>query len=274
MPISSTVAVNPESGEVTKVMDDAPGRLRVAPDGLSLAYVWGDSLASSPIERMQQSLWTFALGGGARPKRVVGVEGQTGGALPVWSPDGKQIIVSVGTRDESRQQWVFETFRINADGSGRQLLKILPQDSVQDWSPDGAWIVTASSRSAKIGWQLYVMRQDGSDQRQVTEGGNPLYARFSPDSRHLIYSDGTLRLPERQGIWIVDLDGKNRGRLFPTGKGTASACWSPDGLQIAVAISGSEPQDRARLEIVNLDGTHRTLLTMPGRDITDMPDWR
>ena len=31
MPIFPTVAVDPETGEVTKLMDDAPGRLRVAP---------------------------------------------------------------------------------------------------------------------------------------------------------------------------------------------------------------------------------------------------
>jgi dipeptidyl aminopeptidase/acylaminoacyl peptidase len=274
MPIFSTVAVDPGSGEVAKVMDDAPGRLRIAPDGRSLAYVWGDSSASSPAERMRQSLWTLAFDGGARSKRVVDLEGQAGGALPVWSPDSKQIILSVGTRDESRQQWVFETFRINADGSGREPLKIPSQDSVQDWSSDGAWIVTTSSRNAKIGWQLYVMRPDGREERQVTEGGNPFYVRFSPDSRRLLYSDGTLRLPERQGIWVVDLNGQNRRRILATGKGTASGCWSPDGRQIAVAISGFESEDHGRLEIVDLDGNHRTILTMPGRDITDMPDWR
>ncbi len=274
MPIFSTVAVDPETGQVTKVMDDAPGRLRVAPDGRKLAYAWVDTSASDPFERMRQSLWTFALDGGVRPQRVVGLSGPAGGALPVWSPDSKQILLSVGTRDEARQQWIFETFRINADGTGREPLKIPPQDSVLDWSSDGEWIVTGSSRNARIGWQLYVMRTDGRDQRQITEGGNPFYARFSPDGMHLLYSDGTLRLLDRQGIWIVDRDGQNRRRILPTGNGIASACWAPDGQRLAVAISGYEPQDHARIEIVNLDGSHHTLLAMPGREITNMPDWR
>ena len=184
------------------------------------------------------------------------------------------MIVSLSRRDESRKQWVYETFRINADGSGRQPLKIPDQDGVQDWSPDGAWVVTTSSRNAKIGWQLYVMHPDGSDQRQVTEGGNPFYARFSPDGRRLLYSDGTTKLVERQGIWVVQVDGKDRHRILPTGDETASACWSPDGQRIAVAIKGSKPDEHGRLEIVNLDGTHRTLLTMPSQEIADMPDWR
>ena len=190
----------------------------------------------------------------------------------MWSAHGKQMIVSVSRRDESRKAWAHETFRINADGSGRQPLKVPDLDGVQDGSPDCAWIVTTSSRNAKIGWQLYVMRPDSNDQRQVTEGGNPFYVRFSPDSRRLLYADGPAQ--QRLGIWVVDLDGKIRRRIFPTEKGTASACGSPDGQRIAVAISGSKPEEHERLEIVNLDGTHRTLLALPSQEIPAMPDWR
>jgi hypothetical protein len=50
--------------------------------------------------------------------------------------------------------------------------------------------------------------------------------------------------------FTVDLDGKNRRRILPTGNGNASACWSPDGQRIAVAISGSKPGPKF------LDGAH------------------
>jgi hypothetical protein len=53
-----------------------------------------------------------------------------------------------------------------------------------------------------------------------------------------------------------------------------SACWSPDGRRIAVAISGATPGEHGRLEIVDLDDEHRTLLTTPGQVIADTPDWR
>ena len=68
--------------------------------------------------------------------------------------------------DESRKTWVNETFRIKTDGSGRAPLKLPTEDTVQDASADGGWVVTASSRNAKIGWQLYVMHPDGTDQLQ------------------------------------------------------------------------------------------------------------
>jgi RNA polymerase sigma factor (sigma-70 family) len=273
--VPPAIAVDPETGAVTKVFDDSPGRLRISPDGRSAAYVSGDlSPTAPPPARFAQSLWIRPLVPGAEPLRVAGPEGAKQGDVPVWSSDGRQIILSVGARDEARKQWVFETFRINTDGSGREKLAIPPEDTVQDWSRDGAWVVTASSRNAKIGWQLYVMHPDGTDAQQITEGGNPFYARFSPDGRRLLYTDGTLRLPERQGIWVVDRDGRNRRRLLSTGKGRASACWSPDGRRVAAAVSGASPEEHGRLELVDLDGAHRTLISVPGQDIADMPDWR
>ncbi len=273
MPVISVVGVDPNSGEVAKVVNNLSGRLRVSPDGQKLAYVSGDfSPGAPPQERLRQSLWIRATSGDTSPTRVIPLDGANGGELPIWSTDGKQIIYSVSTHDDAKKQWVFETFRINADGTGREPLKIPSQDGVQDWSSDGAWVVTTSSRNAKIGWQLYVMHLDGTAERQVTEGGNPYYVRFSPEGRRLLYTDGPAE--QRRGIWVVDLDGKNRRKILATGKGTASACWSPDGKQMAVAISGSGPDERARLEVVDLEGKRRTLLSMPGSEIAEMPDWR
>src|SRR5262249_45452491 len=47
-PISSVVAVNPESGEVTRVFDGYPGRLRVSPDGKRAAFVSGEWWTNLP----------------------------------------------------------------------------------------------------------------------------------------------------------------------------------------------------------------------------------
>ncbi len=183
--------------------------------------------------------------------------------------------MSPATRDDKLNHWVHLTVRVNADGTGVTQLPIPKEDGVYDWSPDGAWFVTESSRNAKIGWQVYVMRPDGKDVRQITEEGNPYYVRFAPDSRRVLYADGTTEA--RRGIWVVDIDGKNRHKICATGKATASACWSPDGKQIAIAFRhiGRELKvEKDVIEVVDLEGNRVSLINLPDGSGTDMPDWR
>lgn len=94
---------------------------------------------------------------------------------PVYSPDGKQIVYRAivnGQHDiwiadlESGQKW---NLTHNAD------LDIEP-----DWSPDGQWIAFGSIAQGEPNFNLYVMRPDGSDVRQITtdppKEANPVWA--------------------------------------------------------------------------------------------------
>ena len=87
------------------------------------------------------------------------------------SPDGEQLafwgclgsLANDGLPDEDMDVWA-----VNWDGSNLvNLTKDSKQDdSHPDWSPDGKQIVFDSRRSGKV--QIYVMRADGSNVRQVT----------------------------------------------------------------------------------------------------------
>jgi hypothetical protein len=86
MPISSGVAFDPEGGDMTKIFNKSPYRLRVSSDGQSAGFVsieWWSNLP--PFERMRKYLWITRFTDGARPERVVRLEGsaETGGELPV-----------------------------------------------------------------------------------------------------------------------------------------------------------------------------------------------
>ena len=162
----------------------------------------------------------------------------------------------------------------------RSELPIPTEDNVQDWSPDGRWLLTASSRGAKIGWQLYVMRLDGTEHRQITDGGNPFSTRFSPDGRQVIYTDNARK--DQSGIWIVNVDGTNAHRVFPVAKNkSGSACWSPDGKRIAVTQHflnpgvqpGGDPQ-YVEVIVVDLNTGKQSKIFLPNLGRTDMPDWR
>ena len=112
--------------------------------------------------------------------------------------------------DDSRH----ETWRFNADGSGATKLPIPETDEVDDWSPDGHWLVTVSDRHPPHGrgYQLYLMHPDGTDQRRLTEGrGLNVHPRFSPDSRRVAY------LHQERGsnsLWVVNIDGSGRRRVL------------------------------------------------------------
>jgi hypothetical protein len=90
----------------------------------------------------------------------------------------------------------------------------------------------------------------------------PTHLAWSPDSRRLAYSCGT--------IFTIRADGTHRVRI-PTGSATSTApSWSPNGNRIAFA-TGVRRLGRVRssVYIVNADGTGRRLLS---RDAAS-PSW-
>jgi Tol biopolymer transport system component len=256
-------AVDPKTGELSHLLIQCNIRPRVSPDGKLVAF-----------ER-DNALWVSELDKAAEPRKLLDLEGATSASPPVWSHDGSRLIVSLGKSDKPNDPWQFKTLRVNLDGSGREELKIPSEDGVHDWSPDD-WLLTASSRNARIGWELYVMRPDGSEIRQITEGGNPFYTRFSPDGKRVLYTDGTSE--ERRGIWVVGRDGKDRRRVLALPAiWQASGCWSPDGKRIAVVSfdkpNGAQPPS-GRLIILEADGDGRTEFPLGDVKHHDMPDWR
>jgi RNA polymerase sigma factor (sigma-70 family) len=260
------VAVDPKTGEASRLLIQCNHRPRVSPDGRLVAYEW------------EGAIWVRVLEKADNPKKVLDLDGAKFGTPPVWSPDSSKLIISLGREEkvpEDQNHWRHKTVRINVDGSGLEELKIPAEDGVQDWAP-GDWLVTESGREAKIGWQIYVMKPDGSEMRQVTEGGNPWPTRFSPDGKRILYADGTTA--ERRGIWVVGLDGKDRRKVISiTGAWQWSACWSPDGKRIAVLVADKPDAERVskgRLILKEVDGDGQVEFPLEDLKVADMPDWR
>ena len=93
-----------------------------------------------------------------------------------WSPDGQRIVFTRFTGEVSEGGTDFELFLINADGTGfRQLTNDVVTNesrrtSEANWSPDGRWMVIASQLLGAGGFDLYLMRADGTDRIQLTYG--------------------------------------------------------------------------------------------------------
>lgn len=94
---------------------------------------------------------------------------------PAFSPDGQQLVFTSGEGAANRQ-----LILANADGSNRRALTALGADtSSPTWSPDGMWIVFASTIDGTQ--QLYAIRSDGTGLRALTSGaGKKWYASWRP----------------------------------------------------------------------------------------------
>jgi RNA polymerase sigma-70 factor (ECF subfamily) len=257
------VAINPEDSTWERLTDDGRPRplARVSPDGTTLAY--------SGLER-----------GGVFRSGIRGtdpVQVTDGIGVPLWSPDGKQILVSevIKPPPEDRADFRWTTWCYRVDGSGRVKLPMPQTGQVQDWSPDGTWLATLSGGMDR----LTILRPDGTGARELAGSGRMYSPRFSPDGRHVsfVLANGTA-----QSLWVAATVGEGRRRLFHAA-GTdflGPACWSPDGKRIAAALrdrkslgNGGYGYTNARVEILDVTGAGRRPLRLPRWQVF-IADWR
>jgi dipeptidyl aminopeptidase/acylaminoacyl peptidase len=98
-------------------------------------------------------------------------------------------------------------------------------------SPDGEHIAftigDVNYDQNKVITQIYVMKIDGSDQKQLTNGATSSTApRWSPDGKRIAFITGGQ-------IWTMESYGDNKDKVTKISTGVAGPVWSPDGKWIA-----------------------------------------
>jgi beta-lactamase regulating signal transducer with metallopeptidase domain/Tol biopolymer transport system component len=277
---NAIIAIDPATGDWQMIVENglAP---RLSSDGRTLVF-----------QRYRDGVWKCQADG-QFPIKILDKEGR-----PAWSADGKHLVV---TREENVEKdsdeprtspaWHDETWRLDADGRNPVRLPVPDTDGVADWSPNGQWFVVTTDRHPPYGrgYQIYLMKTDGTQERRLTQGGLNVYARFSPDGKKILYLHQTRA--EGNSIWTVDVDGENATEIVRE-VGLASpdgACWSPDGKQIAVILFDWQLDENGkktvrdpdlanfRIEIMDADGTNRRQLKLQGAKflhIGSLGDWR
>jgi Tol biopolymer transport system component len=175
------------------------------------------------------------------------------------SADGKRIVfTSVRGGD-------LDIYTMNADGNGvRRLTRHLGYDGGAFFSPDGKWIVYRANHPSEpqevarykqllgdelvepMRMDLYVMRDDGSGQRQITRLGGASFAPFFfPDSRRIIFASNYENPgSSRFELYAVDREGGGLERITFSDGFNSFPMFSPDGKKLVFASNRNAEQPR------------------------------
>lgn len=180
------------------------------------------------------------------------------------SPDGKQIVFC------SLRSGDLELYKMNVDGSGLQRLTwTLGYDGGPFFSPKGTYIVYRSHHPrtkeevekvrynnenevvSPMRLEIWLMKADGSEQRQVTNLGAASFGPYmNPDEDRIIFSTDYNGMPEGGGkpnfdLYMIRKDGTGLERITYYGDFDGFPMFSPDGKYLVFASNrhDAEPGD-------------------------------
>ena len=197
---------------------------------------------------------------------------------PSWSPDGTQIAFQAKVED----RWDIYVMEFDSRKS-RQLTNDAHGDFHPVWSPDGSTIAFYSDRSTTP--RIWLIESDGKNLREFpVEVPGIADFSWSPDGRQVVFcanervtNPGAPRpefgIDQEKDVYIASWDGKDLRRITKGGIMAMMPSWSPDGKQIAFALS-TKSGDLSEIQIhaVNIDGTGLKKLTNdPGQSMC--PKW-
>jgi len=132
---------------------------------------------------------------------------------PSVSPDGKWTVYAVSEIiDSKNSKSVSRLWIVPSDGSApaRQLTNPSGKDNGPKWSPDGRWILFASTRSGSS--QLWVINPSGGEAKQLTKiSTDASTATWSPDGKQIAFVSAVY--PEFSLLPFAESDEANKEKI-------------------------------------------------------------
>ncbi|MCA9759081.1 MAG: PD40 domain-containing protein, partial [Candidatus Eisenbacteria bacterium] len=234
-------------GQLVKNLSDSPDTWDIQP-------VWspnGKLIAWSSGANMGELGVRIAREDGELVSDGVRIEGRRtffGG----WSPDSKQIVVSVDD-PETRQ---FAIYVCALDGSAATRVTKAPGSwTAPTFSPDGKTIAAGWKPDRDSESRIQIMRTDGTGVRTLSTAGSATSPAYSPDGKTLVY------VSERDGnpeLYAIDLTTEVERRLTTSDDPDRFPRFSFDGRSI---LWCSEANGTSDIWTMDVRGTHLRNLT-------------
>ncbi len=191
---------------------------------------------------------------------------------PAWSADGRQLVYRREETDGS------SLHVIDVDGSNDvEIFTCQRRCNTPSWSPTNEAIafqmVTSSTveTASTAPSNLYLIRSDGGDLRQLTQGTQPVWRpRWSPDGKQIVF-----RRAADQPIRVIDVTtGQETAYAVQDVRGPDEPIFTPDGASIVFSAYGSA-QGQRLYRLDRADGSIGLLLNAADDYPPDMkePDW-
>lgn len=218
-----------------------------SPDGSKIAYACGTNAGIRQLCIMDAD--------GNNKRTITNSPGSKWG--PDWSPNGKQIAFV------SNEVPYAHIFIIDLDSS--KISRLLPNspgnESSPKWSLDGQWISYTSDRK---GFNLFMAKNDGTQEKQITTGNADDRLFWSQDGKTIVFRKIAKESSFFNGneIMKMNLETKETIEMTDNMTGDDWPSFSPDGKWIIYATATTE--STYQLVVMPVSGGQPAPLTKEG----------
>ncbi len=224
--------------------------------------------------------FAYAQDNARRPLTFLDMQQLRQAGAPAVSPDRQWLLYTLSTPDwkeAKRQTDIYVVSMTQGLASTRQLTFSKEKNETSPrWSRDGSFFVFLSNRDAPASSaaqnQLYAMRIDGGESRQITTAKDGVTSfEFCKDGKWLAYRSGKSGEEQLYVLPIAELDSAKTTQLTKQAAGVGAWEWAPDSRRIyfitADTAFAEEKQRREKKFTVDIRNPETPLSSLYAVDV-------
>jgi eukaryotic-like serine/threonine-protein kinase len=233
-------------GVATKVLDDVHSPITLSPDGGRMAFVRNAGGRSALV--------TADIDGGGQ-RTLASRPAPDGFKVPAWSPDGRVIVCSAGSRDRYDFHNSVVAVRVEDGEQSPASPREWGWTGHVEWLADGSGLLLVASEQPEGVDQIWhVSYPDGSARRITSDSKRYRNISLTSDSRSLV----AVLSEFSSDIWVAPEADAARAHKITFGTGAyLDVCYTPDGRIVYASQAGGGWD----IWVMNADGGGQQQLT-------------